>query len=249
MNDYISKQLHSFTVLYYDQLSSTQSHAKTLCVQQKELENTVIVATSQTQGRGRFERVWQSSPGKDLLVSIILKPKVSVVRWSTISLIVSICLVDAIKQYVPDPSMLAIKWPNDILYEGQKCAGILAEIEPHSQSLIVGFGVNVNSHWQHSNHRCSLKDILGKSLCKDSFLAACLSELSKAKDNIHNACLDSQKWNEYAAFIGQKVHLLDAKQQEISGVFLGVDDMGSVQLRDKSGAKHSVINGSFFRTY
>jgi BirA family biotin operon repressor/biotin-[acetyl-CoA-carboxylase] ligase len=95
---------------------------------------TVAVAEHQTNGRGRLGRVWVDEPGTGLAMSIVLHPGVPVARWPEITLVAA----EAVAGAIGDGA--TIKHPNDVLVEGRKVAGILAEA---SQRVVLGIGVNV----------------------------------------------------------------------------------------------------------
>jgi BirA family biotin operon repressor/biotin-[acetyl-CoA-carboxylase] ligase len=111
-----------------------------------EAEGLAILARQQTAGRGRSGRVWASPPG-NLHLSVLLRPEGPAREAPQWSLLAGVALAEAATLLVPDPSALRLKWPNDLLREGAKCAGILAEsaLAPGGGLtwLTLGFGVNL----------------------------------------------------------------------------------------------------------
>ena len=105
---------------------------------------TVVVADAQTAGRGRMGRRWVSPAGKNLYVSLLLRPSVPTVDATRLALVAGVALADAVEA-VGVPASL--KWPNDLYCEGRKAAGILAEMasDPNGvRHVVIGVGLNVN---------------------------------------------------------------------------------------------------------
>lgn len=107
-------------------------------------DGTVLVARTQTGGRGRMGRVWASPPGT-LTFSVLLRPRIVPDASGLVMLAASVSLLDAIRRHAV--SRAAIKWPNDILVDGSKVAGLLvdASIQDTIRWMVVGVGVNVSS--------------------------------------------------------------------------------------------------------
>jgi BirA family biotin operon repressor/biotin-[acetyl-CoA-carboxylase] ligase len=105
---------------------------------------TVVVADAQTAGRGRMGRRWVSPAGKNLYVSLLLRPSVPTVDATRLALVAGVALADAVEAMgVP----ASLKWPNDLYCEGRKAAGILAEMasDPDGvRHVVIGVGLNVN---------------------------------------------------------------------------------------------------------
>jgi len=109
-------------------------------------EGSVVVADSQTGGRGRMRRTWVSPPGANLYCSIVLRPPVPSLRMPEIPLIAAAAIHSAIAAECPGLDIF-IKWPNDIIAGGRKLCGILCEMESEpdfTHFVVVGFGLNIN---------------------------------------------------------------------------------------------------------
>ncbi len=105
-----------------------------------------VLAREQTAGRGTGSRTWQSPRG-NLSMSVLLRPRERLEGAAEWSLLASVALAEVLAAHLPDPAVLALKWPNDVLLEGGKCAGILTESSGTPDGwidfLILGFGVNL----------------------------------------------------------------------------------------------------------
>ena len=133
-------------VLCFRALSSTMDTARRMA-EGGLPEGAVVLAERQTQGRGRFERPWVSTPGQNLSFSIILRPPLD--RMRSLNMAASVALVEAIHATTGLSS--TVKWPNDIRVNGKKVAGLLIEARAPSDDAesdagyaILGVGLNVN---------------------------------------------------------------------------------------------------------
>jgi BirA family biotin operon repressor/biotin-[acetyl-CoA-carboxylase] ligase len=163
----------------YRSLASTQTAAR-LWAAAGAPEGAVVVADHQTEGRGRRGRRWTAPPGTALLCSTVLRPAVPVARWPEIPLAVGCAVAEALDDVSGVSSVL--KWPNDVLVDGRKVAGILAEgIAGASPVVIVGIGVNVAQgpeDWPPdlAARARSLAE-LGAAVSRERLLTACLARL------------------------------------------------------------------------
>jgi len=133
------------SVIHYDRVSSTNSVASAMMREGKPEDGTIITASFQDSGRGQAGNTWESEPGKNLLMSVILHPAaVKPEEQFVISQFVSLAVSDLVGRYASD---VAVKWPNDIYCGNRKIAGILIEhsiIGPRLAGSVAGIGLNVN---------------------------------------------------------------------------------------------------------
>lgn len=126
---------------------STNNSAAELLSLSKLRHGAVILAHEQTAGRGQRERVWQSAPGLDLTFSIVVAPEgLSVDEQFVISKMIALAVHGAVQEMIA--ADVRIKWPNDILVNRKKVAGILIQNDLHGDKVmwsIIGVGLNVNS--------------------------------------------------------------------------------------------------------
>lgn len=131
-------------VYHFDQVSSTNSVAR-LIAQCGAADGTIVMSESQTAGKGRRSRHWDSPPGKGLLMSMILKPPIALKEIPQLTLLAGVAVADSLKKMGLNKT--GIKWPNDIIIDGKKVCGILAESlnsKHYGQIVIIGTGINVN---------------------------------------------------------------------------------------------------------
>lgn len=135
-------------------------------------DNTVIIAEEQTKGRGRQQREWVSRRG-NLFCSFIVHPQQDIKDFPFYSFMMALSVLDAVQHFLP-AAKVQVKWPNDILVDEKKIAGLLLEIE--GNALIIGVGINCVSapdnttfpatHFLQENTKLSPKECLTK-LCED----------------------------------------------------------------------------------
>lgn len=128
--------------MLFDEIDSTNREA----MRQAEAganEGLVIIANRQTSGRGRLGRSWHTAENDSLALSILLRPDIPPEKVPQLSLLAAVALYRALSKFVPD---IGIKWPNDIMHNGAKIAGILTEMrgEPGQvHAVVIGIGVNI----------------------------------------------------------------------------------------------------------
>ncbi|GAB5469031.1 MAG: biotin--[acetyl-CoA-carboxylase] ligase [Rhodospirillales bacterium] len=134
-----------YRLLRYDSLDSTMSEAERLALAGAG-DGTLVLADRQTAGRGRRGRVWNTPEG-NLALSALLRPQVALGRAALIGFAAGLALHDSLAPLLKRPERLRLKWPNDLLLDGAKLAGLLLEsrcdAEGRLQWLIVGLGVNL----------------------------------------------------------------------------------------------------------
>lgn len=137
----------SYRLVSYDSLGSTNDEAKRLARDGAE-EGTLVWALQQTAGRGRRERAW-ASPRGNLYTSLILRPDCRADRAAQLGFVAALAVGSALHAIFPWFEQLAYKWPNDVLVDGRKLAGILLESESGEgevpKVVIVGVGINLAS--------------------------------------------------------------------------------------------------------
>ena len=134
---------YGYRLVALDSVDSTNEEAKRLAAG-GAADRTVVWAGEQTAGKARRGRGWVSEPG-NLYCSILLRPDVAAARAMQIGFVAADGLADALAAALPDGAAVQCKWPNDLLVEGRKVAGILLEASSGGTSdwLVVGVGVNV----------------------------------------------------------------------------------------------------------
>lgn len=232
-------------ILVFDELSSTNSKAKKLA-QKGEEEGTVVIAKIQNNGRGRFERIWESPDG-GLYLSIILRPDIPPEKITLLPLIAALAVTKTINEY---GLSACIKWPNDVRVNGKKIAGILLESDDNQlRYVVLGIGVNLNidiSRFSEElkNVVTSLSEELATTIDYHTFLKKLLSML----DTYYTMFIDKdfdkilREWKTKSDTLGRKVRIVTSSD-EITGKAYDVDESGFLIVIMDSGKYKKITSG------
>lgn len=229
---------------------STNSDALTLG-RQGAAPGTVVIARSQTGGRGRLGKKWLSPPGSGLYFSLILRPGLAMDEVAKITLAAGLALCRAVAAACPVRPML--KWPNDLLIGGRKCGGILTEMELDGRErplVVIGIGVNVSTTAadlgeELADRASSLEGQSGGLVDRRALLALILTELGRQAARLEEEGFASilAEWRRYDATLGKRLTWLTGNHQVVAGVSLGPDRLGRLHIRDDEGRVHEVLSG------
>lgn len=176
----------SIPPVWLDETDSTNAEAMRMLKGGKPTEGSCIAARYQSEGRGQRSNVWNSRPGENLLASFILYPPQSVARHPfLLSKSVALAVHGTLQHFTP--GQVQIKWPNDILINGKKAAGILIEnqwLGSHWHAAVVGIGVNVNQQKFNLDHATSLASNTSEVITPETVLNELQSQLSKFYNNL-----------------------------------------------------------------
>jgi BirA family transcriptional regulator, biotin operon repressor / biotin---[acetyl-CoA-carboxylase] ligase len=239
----------AWRLLPYDRLASTNDEAKRLAREGAE-EGTVVWAREQTAGRGRHGRQWIGIPG-NLFVSFILRPDCLPAAASQLGFVAALALGDALGGAAPPLAELRCKWPNDVLLNGRKFAGILLESEARMSEtldwLVLGIGVNVVAHPPGTDYpTTSLREegclALDAAGLLEAFARCFLGWYETWRSEGFEAIRSA--WLPRAAGIGEAISVrLD--RQRIEGRFLGIEADGALALETTAGARRIAAGDVF----
>ena len=232
---------------------STNQQAKRLAAR-GAAEGTVVVAESQSEGRGRRGRTWFSPTGQNIYASIILRPPLAPGQAPQITLMTAVALAQALEQTAHLD--VKIKWPNDILANGKKLAGILTEISTDMDVVdyvVVGLGINVNIPEKEMptdicDSATSTLILKGEPLSRVTLLCALLNKFEQCYDRLKTegfAPIMAQ-WRHMSDMIGQPVHV-DVLDKRYTGIVAHVDDHGVLVLKDEKGKLQRIVSGDVTR--
>lgn len=232
-------------VYYFDSLSSTMDVAMKLALDGSP-EGTLVIAESQTQGRGRLGRAWVSPKYKGIYLSLILRPKMLPSRASLLTLLCAVSLCEAIKKICDVETQ--IKWPNDIWLSNKKVGGILTELNAEMDAVnfvIAGIGLNVNNDKKSLvSGATSLREHKDESLDRIHLLQEILRRIEtnylllQEKDGRGLV----EKARTYSLTLGRRVRVYVRKEQ-VEGEALDIDTDGGLLLRKDSGVVEKVMAG------
>jgi len=228
-------------VHHFWEASSTMNIAKELAKRGVE-EGAIVIAESQTCGRGRLGREWLSPKG-GIYVTLILRPKMSPIYAPRMNLMASVAVAKAIRRFFGLKAEL--KWPNDVLIKGKKVCGILAEIEAETDVInFVNLGIGINANNSISRYEkgaTSLKEELGKEVSRKEFLNSVLKEINQQQVLLTKGGL-LEEWKSLSATLGRDVRIV-APDGEIIGQALDIDASGALILKSEDGSLRSAICG------
>lgn len=236
-------------VYFLSEVDSTNSYAKKMALGGFS-EGMVVVAEMQTGGKGRLGRSWSSQEGQGIWCSLILEPKVSILEASRFSFLIAVAVTEGIREVTG--LEVKIKWPNDILLNEKKLCGILlelvAEVE-QIQSLIVGFGINVNQTLEDFPKEIAKKAtslyLAGEKHWPRAYL---LQKVLGFIEYYYKMYLEEgfspikEKWMAFSCIIGEVVSVVDFDREIAGGQVVGIDDDGALLL-DCHGKVERVIAG------
>ena len=233
---------------YFESTDSTNTVAQRLA-RDGAAEGTVVIAETQTKGRGRLGRTWISPPFRNLYLSIVLRPAIAIPAAPRLGLVVGLATAETVAEWVP---RAALKWPNDVLIDGRKVAGILMEMDADDdrvRSVIAGVGVNLNMTLDDippelRDKAVSLSAAVGAPIDRVVFATRLLARLQERYDQClaHGFASLRPLWDRLSCLQGRSVEIDDGGRR-YGGVVWGMADDGTLRLRDPAGHDISIVAG------
>ncbi len=234
-----------FRVHYVEKCASTQDVAEAL-VEQGVSEGTIVLAEEMSKGRGRMGREWIATKG-GLWLTIILKPR-KVRYLQLLSLVAGVSIVEGIEDFLGVKTML--KWPNDVLYNDLKIAGILVEGRVEADIvdyILLGIGLNVNNELpsQLEGKATTLADVIGMKIPRIPLLRAILYKFNKNYEALINERYDAVigLWKKYSATVGSRVRVYLVDGKVVEGLAEDIAGDGSLIVRLANGDRVLVYAG------
>lgn len=232
-------KISDFRILRLPETDSTNTRLKALMQDNQAAHGCVVITDFQTRGKGYAGNHWESEPGKNLLLSVLLGfdyfPAES---QFVISQAVSLSLLDVLAGYTSD---LSVKWPNDLYHQNKKIAGILIENQVQGARLtssLVGIGINLNQENFYSNapNPISLKQLTGMTIDRELFLSQWLESLTEQYDRLEAGELQPvrEAYLKHLYRINEWHPMRIANREEILSI-TGVNAYGMLQLMDQKG--------------
>lgn len=209
---------------------------------------SVFFAEEQTNGRGRLGRTWSAPRGAGVWMSVLLRPKLTPADIAQVTLLAGLATCIAIREVTGLP--VAIKWPNDIVYEGKKLVGILTEMaaeEDRISALVVGIGVNVNNASFPKELKEKATSLLlagGRRVSRKELAARILLRLEEEYERFLQHAADRAFLDRYAqhcATIGSVVRVATGSEEFI-GTAVGINETGALLVETGQGVR-PVLSG------
>ena len=228
-------------IVYFEETDSTNRQARMLA-REDAAHGTLVIADTQSAGRGRRGRGWISPAGEGIFMSLIVRPDVHPSQVAKMSLTLALAVARAIEKETGLDAR--IKWPNDIVIKGRKVCGLLLEMDATAEkvnSIVAGVGINVHQTVfdQEIAHTASSLDLLaGRRVSRSAIVRAFLTEFEKA-----TMLSDAEMMAAYrlrSATIGQRVQVIGL-DGTYTGVAQGITESGSLVVEDETGAMREVL--------
>ena len=223
-------------------------------------DGTVIIADEQSAGRGRYKRSWISEGAEDILCSIVLKPRLSLVP--ELLMIAALACVDVTENY---GLTSGLKWPNDVQINGRKLAGVIAESKyeyqltgewnSHQPAIgsaiaVIGIGLNVNlnpmDHTDISGISTSLSVELDRTVDRAEVFETLIHSVDRHYSYILSGGTVLPAWREKLTTLGREVTVAQGEPgslPELNGLAMDVDSIGRLIVRDENQRDWPVSSG------
>ncbi len=215
-------------------VDSTNSHLKKQMLQGID-SGSVCLSEFQSAGRGRRGRSWVSPFGCNLYLSLYWRFERSMTEIGGVSIAVGTVIASVLSEHTAN---VALKWPNDVLIDGKKIAGILVDVQGAAEGpvdAVIGIGVNLDfpahASRQIDQPWTDLQLQGGNTLSRNQFAARLLGELLDAMQSFQRHQLASfiPRWRQYDLYLGEEVTLFHPRRK-IRGIHKGIADDGSLLL-------------------
>jgi BirA family biotin operon repressor/biotin-[acetyl-CoA-carboxylase] ligase len=227
----------------YDELDSTNAEARRLA-DSGEAGPLWITAAKQTAGKGRRGRSWESPTG-NLAASLLIRPSRPLAQWAQLSFAAAVATADMAAQLAPQ-ARIAVKWPNDVLGDSRKLAGIL--LETAGPALVIGIGVNLVAYPEGTEFPAiSLSALGARPPAPEDALALLATGFARWYEvwQADGFAPLRDAWLARAAGLGQRIRAR-LPEAEHRGVFEGIDADGALLLNEGSRTRVIAAGDVFF---
>jgi BirA family biotin operon repressor/biotin-[acetyl-CoA-carboxylase] ligase len=234
-------------IRYFDSIGSTNDEALAWAATDAQ-DLSLVVANEQTTGRGRLDRPWFTPPSTALAFSLILRPTAE--EKPHLSRMVGLAALALANSFGMLGLAPEIKWPNDILLNGRKVAGILIELVWSGEDvecIVIGIGINVAKAAVPSTDilrfpAISLEHVLGEAPERGKLLHDILASFISLRPHIRTDSF-MKSWEKLLAYSGRQVQVEMGNEHPVKGEVIGLESDGSLKLRDENGKTVTVHFG------
>jgi BirA family biotin operon repressor/biotin-[acetyl-CoA-carboxylase] ligase len=248
--DILRKHVRPFRLHWFSRVRSTNDHAARLRRAKRLFAPSIVLASHQLAGRGRGANRWWSNE-KSLTLTFVL-PIAEHLQPQQIPLIAGLAVRTALEE-VSGVDSIQLKWPNDLLHDDRKLAGLLCERVQNAD--LIGVGINVNQTAQNlpaslRRQSTSLLQLTGAPLDMNAVVIALArhvhGRLSRHNDHHFGAVL--REYDRHHALVGRRIAVTrnaasSSGNQPLAGVCVGLDGTGRLLLRDRSATVHRIVAG------
>tara|TARA_B100001123_G_scaffold283687_1_gene316046 strand:- start:469 stop:1212 length:744 start_codon:yes stop_codon:yes gene_type:complete len=209
-------------------------------------EGLIILADSQTDGKGRLGRTWHSAPGTGVYISTLIRPNLTPEQLPILTLMAGLATVIAVNEFTTNHTQL--KWPNDLLLNGKKIAGVLCEYYPKNiPAVIIGIGINVNQTQFPADIKeiaTSLKLETGEEINRTALIKQLITQLDFQYSELkkHKVGTLIKNWTSHTDLFGKTI-TLKKSIQSITGKAIRLDNLGRLVIVNESGEETAFDSG------
>ncbi len=229
-------------IIELETIDSTNTYAKKLA-SEGAANGTVVWAHEQTAGRGRQSNTWESPVG-NLYMSLILHPEVDTQYIGQLAFLSAVALLNVLEDMLPKSIDINLKWPNDILIDNQKLAGILIESDSVEKWVVVGIGVNIAS----APIGCAALSDIGYHPCTtEDLMQKLTNEFGKLMQQWQNEGFGDirERWLSHAYNISKEI-VVKVGNNIVIGMFRGIDESGNLLLEPSDGSLQRINSAEVF---
>lgn len=238
---------NDWLVHHYSSVESTQNNLRELVQNNPNLNRCIVYADTQNSGRGRHGREWQS-PAGNLYCSFAFRPEHEMELFGFYAYIVALSLYDAVyKLGLNSDASMALKWPNDLMINDAKAAGILMEHERINDQdyLLIGVGVNITNA---PSEKSKVLDVVhGGNITTQNLLSLILDAFDKYQKVFSDGGRQKiiEEWQSKAWRLGEGI-MAKLGREVLKGQFDHIDDIGAMIIQLENGQKRRITAGMLF---
>jgi len=235
-------------IFFHETIGSTNTVASEIAA--KTVEGAVVLADTQSKGKGRLGRCWVSPPGVNIYMSIILRPDISPRDATLITIMSSVACAKALRKVAG--LNVTIKWPNDLIIQNKKLCGILTELKTERNKIIfavAGIGINVNADINEFPEdvkyiATSLKNETGIVYSRTEIAAEILNQIDRWYKTMKVMGRDAllSEWKRLSSTLGREVMVVTG-QGTLTGFALDLDSEGMLMIKLTSGEVKRISSG------
>lgn len=231
---------------FLPEIDSTNTEITRLLPSHPPEEELIVIADYQTGGKGRSGRVWHSAPGTGIYLSMLIRPNLSPEQLPIVTLIAGLATAIAVNEFISKPAQL--KWPNDLLLNNKKIAGVLCEYHATEvPAVVIGIGINVNQIQfpdDIKNIATSLKLESGLETDRTTLIKQLVTQLdfqyTELKNNKVQTIIDN--WTRHSDLFGKSISI-NKGDQSIIGKAIRLDPLGRLVILNESGKEIALDSG------
>ena len=249
MKDSQNYQFKNYLIHHFEELDSTNSLAFSLAENKKIFANEIIVTNKQNKGRGRLDRKWESPIG-NLYFSLVLQPKIAVEKISQISFVAICALQMAVEKIFKQQKITAQiqnKWPNDLLIDQKKVAGILLESKISNENcefVILGIGLNIDSNPPQTLFGATNMKNFSCEISPQKLLEIFLEEFENLYENWLNFGFENIRnlWHKNAYNLNSQTRI-NLDKLIVEGIFQEMDKDGNLIIKSNDNSIKKITFG------